>query len=180
MGLLLRVLSLVSISTPTWLHALVAYLLEIPSLIAVVLPALLSIALWSLVSRVVSLRELALPFLYGTSLSVTFSYWQEIDGVLTLHMLAGYFLLCVLLPRSDRPTWVHAYGLSFFSLLAADVWCAMQRDIAQFGYLRPEFYLGVGGAGFCDDLFILPIATAATLLVLGLIEVPLSSRPSSR
>ena len=168
-----------SASTPTWLHTLVAYLLEIPPLIAVVLPALVSIALWSLVPAVLPVRELALPFLYGTSLSVTFSYWQEIDGVLTLHMLAGYFLLCVLLPRSDRPTWAQAYGLSFFSLLAADVWCAIQRDIAQFGYLRPEFYRGVGGAGLCDDLFIVPIATAATLAVIALTEV-LSNLATSR
>jgi len=169
----------VSTSIPTWLHALIAYLLEIPPLIAVVLPALLSIALWSLVPVVLPLRELALPFLYGTSLSVTFSYWQEIDGVLTLHMLAGYFLLCVLLPRSDRPTWAHAYGLSFSSLLAADVWCAIQRDIAKFGNLRPEFYRGVGGAGFCDDLFVVPIATAATLAILGLTEL-LLRRSTSR
>jgi hypothetical protein len=159
----------------------VAYLLEIPPLIAIVLPALVSIALWSLAPTVaVPMRELALPFLYGTSLSVTFSYWQELDGVLSIHMLAGYFLLCVLLPRADRPTWAQAYGLSFASLLAADLWCAIQHDIAQFGYLRPEFFRGVGGAGFCDDLFILPIATAMTLLALGFVELQVARRPSSQ
>lgn len=140
---------------------LAGYLREPDTLIAVLLPACAALLCLVLRAPGACLRLQLQAFVLGTASSVLCSFWVEVDGVLSLHMLPGYALVLVLAPAEYRPGPPRAFAFTFFSMLMADVICAAQYPLLSTGSIPAWFYHGVGGAGFGDALFCVPPCVAA-------------------
>jgi hypothetical protein len=129
---------------------------------AVLLPALIALGLWQ------SSRERALPpfsallFIAGCALSVVFSLSREVGDQQSVHCLPGYALLVLLVPKQYQPSWRQAFGLSFASMLIADLWGAITYFYST-GPIPPSFYYGIGGAGFEDALSLTPWLLAISM-----------------
>ena len=135
-------------------HSLPGYLQLTSMREAVLAPAGISIALWNW-NRHRPLPEFsAALFLAGIALSLVFSVFRDTGAEQSIHALPGYALLMVLMPQRFQPTWQQSFGLSFSSMLIADVWGAAAHCVTQDGHIPVTFYYGIGGAGFCDGLFI--------------------------
>lgn len=106
----------------------------------------------------------AVTFVLGTTLSVVFSLHRTTGDEEVLLGLPGYALLLLLLPLRFSPSWQQAFVCNFASLLIADLWGAATPHLIH-GSLPNDFYFGVGGAGFGDQLFLVPLLMAPVMVV---------------
>lgn len=136
-----------------------SYLAEPSTLIAVIGPFFISALL-----LVIHRKSLGGPYreavVLGTLVSILVAYWEKQDVVLSLHLLPGYPLVLVFLPRIYRPRPAVAYALCFFSMLTADLARVYWYAAAGGSDISDPPYLGIGGAGVLDALFLVPILCA--------------------
>jgi len=160
-------------------HNLLAYFEQPQTCCSVLLPIALSVAFIAMTAPSVLPRYHGLTFVLGTLVSVVFSIHRVLGGEETLQILPGYALVIVLLPRQFQPTWAQAYGLSFLSLILADVWGVATPHLTH-GSLPADFYFGIGGAGLTDQLSVGPWLAALPLMLQDwLIRRGIASQPIS-
>ena len=153
----------------TWLHLkwlqllslpLSVYLLNIMTIEGIILPTLFSIGLLWKYWRQVKDQKIILGFLlFAVTLGLFTQYW----GITGLHLFTGGFVIwpILVLLLGDRFPWPLAYPLTFIGILIPDLYGAGMAADWSGGW-----FFGVGGAGFHDGLFLMPLETliAAALL----------------
>jgi hypothetical protein len=97
-------------------------------------------------------------FLASTVIGVYTHFWSS-TGYHFFDAGIIFWPLVSFLERRFHPLW--AYPLTFFAMLADDVWGA-----GQYGHWAGNFWFGVGGDGFHDGLFIGPMTALALSLLL--------------
>jgi len=142
----------------------VNYLLRPEIGLAVLLPGLISLGILGFYarngkvsSRLQLLWVLALPVCYYCA------RWELTAEGSQLYLYSAFSVACLLLlfNRISVPPAL-AYSLTFLSLWWVDVTHALCRALECDAPLA-QFYVGVGGAGFRDALFLLPLLTAAAV-----------------
>jgi hypothetical protein len=149
-----------------------AYLLSYfstPSiLLAVVAPGLISaIIYWSY--RRAGKVSPRLQVLWFVALAVTFflARWESSEEVQRLNIYSAFSVAClVLLYFRVYIAPALAYALTFLSLWWVDVTHALCQAVLC-GWDLDRFYVGVGGAGFYDALFVVPLMTATFVAMIG-------------
>ncbi len=125
-----------------------------------VMPFLISLALSFKYLRRVQDQQIILGFLlFAVTMGVCTQYW----GITGLHLLTGGFVIwpVLVLLLGDRLPWPMVYPLAFVGTLIPDLYGAGMAD-----HWTSRWFFGVGGAGFHDGLFLVPLETliAAALL----------------
>lgn len=147
----------------------VNYLLRREIGFAVLLPGLLSLCILSFYvrngkvsNRLQLLWILALPVAYYCA------SWELTAEGARLYIYSAFSVVCLLLlfKRIYVPPAL-AYSLTFLSLWWVDVTRALCRALECDAPLA-QFYVGVGGAGLRDALFLLPLLTAAAVAYAGM------------
>ncbi len=126
----------------------------------VLLPALLSIGLLLTYWRQVKDQKIILGFLF---FAVTMGLFTQYWGITGLHLFTGGFVIwpVLVLLMGDRFPWPLAYPLTFIGTLIPDLYGAgMAADWSG------RWFFGVGGAGFRDALFLVPLETLIAAVVL--------------
>ena len=153
----------------TWLHLkwlqflalpLSVYLFNVMTIEGAILPALISTGLLLKYWRQVKDQKIILGFLlFAVTMGLFTQYWS-ITG---LHLLTGGLVIWPLLVLilGDRFPWPLAYPLTFIGTLIPDIYGAGMAADWSGGW-----FFGVGGAGFRDALFLVPLEAliAAVLL----------------
>jgi hypothetical protein len=141
--------------------ALLKYLASPSIQLAVLIPGLISVAIYWFYRRAgrVSYR---LQILWFVALALTFYFarWEQTEDVQRLYMYSGFSVAClVLLFFRVYISPALAYALTFLSLWWVDITHALcQAVLCEWELDR--FYVGVGGAGMLDTLFVVPLMTA--------------------
>jgi len=141
--------------------ALLKYLGSPAVLFAVLLPGLISVAIyWSYRRAGKVSRRLQVLWLLALGLTFYFAHWEQSEDVQRLYMYSGFSIVClVLLFFRVYISPALAYALTFLSLWWVDITHALcQALLCQWDLER--FYVGVGGAGVFDTLFVVPLLTA--------------------
>lgn len=125
-----------------------------------ILPTLFSIWLLRKNWRQVKDQQIILGFLFfAITMGVSTQYW----GITGLHLLTGGFVIwpVLVLLLGDRLPWPMVYPLAFVGTLVPDLYGAGMAN-----HWTGRWFFGVGGAGFHDGLFLVPLETliAAALL----------------
>ena len=153
----------------TWLHLewlqflalpTSVYLFNIMTIEGAVLPALTSIGLLLKYWRQVKDQQIILGFLlFAVTMGLFTQYW----GITGLHLFTGGLVIwpILVLLLGGRLPWPLAYPLTFIGILIPDLFGA---GIAA-GWSGGWFF-GVGGAGFHDDVFLVPLETLIAAAVL--------------
>jgi len=153
----------------TWLHLewlrflalpISVYLFNIMTIEGAILPALISMGLLLKYWRQAKDQQILLGFLlFAVTMGLFTQYW----GVLGLHLFTGGFVIwpVLVLLLGDRLPWLMTYPLAFICTLIPDLYGA---GIAS--HWTGRCFFGVGGAGFHDGMFFVPLETliAAALL----------------
>ncbi|WP_254892704.1 hypothetical protein [Acidithiobacillus thiooxidans] len=126
----------------------------------VLLPSLISIGLLLKYWRQVKDQQIIIGFLlFAVTISLFTQYW----GITGLHLFTGGFVIWPVLVflLGDRLPWPMAYPLAFVGTLLPDLYGAGMMN-----HWTGRWFFGVGGAGFQDGLFLVPLETliAAALL----------------
>ena len=119
----------------------------------VAIPALISAGILLKYWRQVKDQQIILGFLF---FAVTMGLFTQYWGITGLHLLTGGFVIWPLLVLllGDRFPWPLAYPLTFIGTLIPDIYGAgMAADRSGGWFFR------VGGAGFQDALFLVPLET---------------------
>jgi hypothetical protein len=126
----------------------------------VLLPALLSIGLLLKYWRQVKDQQIILGFLF---FAVTMGLFTQYWGITGLRLFTGGFVIWPLLVLllGDRFPWLLAYPLTFIGTLIPDIYGAGMAADWSGGW-----FFGVGGAGFQDALFLVPLETLIAAAVL--------------
>ncbi len=136
------------------------YLLSLVTLKGAILPALISTWLLLHYWRQVKDQQIILGFLlFALTIGLYTQYW----GTTGLHVFTGSIVIwpVLVLLLGDRFPWALAYPLTFICTLIPDLYGAgMAADWSS------GWYFGVGGAGFHDGLFLVPLETLAACIVL--------------
>lgn len=133
-----------------------SYLKSLTTQYAVLLPAGLGACF--------GLRALRLDhgraWLYTTAATVYTARWEFSEHTTQLFLLPWFFLYLAV-SLYWRHAWhpAQAYLLTYLSLLSVDVVLALARAWQAKEPLS-QFYLGVGGAGVQDALFVMPLCAA--------------------
>jgi hypothetical protein len=141
--------------------ALLRYLASPAVQLAVLLPGLISTGIYWTYRRAgkVSFR---LQLLWFVALALTFFFarWELSEDVQQLYIFSGFSVAClVLLYFRVYISPALAYALTFLSLWWVDITHALcQAVLCEWDLDR--FYVGVGGAGVFDTLFVVPLMTA--------------------
>ena len=125
-----------------------------------ILAALISIGLLLKYWRQVKDQQIILGFLF---FAVTMGMFTQYWGITGLHLFTGGFVIWPLLVLllGDRLPWPLAYPLTFIGTLIPDIYGAgMAADWSS------GWFFGVGGAGFQDALFLVPLETLIAAVVL--------------
>ncbi len=161
--------TLQTISGMAWLHLetlqfrslpLVIYLTDPLSQEGAVIPFLISLILSSKYLRRIQDRQIILGFLlFAITMGLFTQYW----GITGLHLFTGGLMIWPVLVflLGDRLPWPMTYPLAFIGTLIPDLYGAGMMN-----HWTGRWFFGVGGAGFQDGLFIVPLETviAAALL----------------
>ena len=153
----------------TWLHLkwlrflalpISIYLFNIMTIEGAILPALISAGLLLKYWRQVKDQQIILGFLlFAVTAGMFTQYW----GITGLHLFTGGFVVwpVLVLLLGDRFPWPLAYPLTFIGTLIPDLYDAGTAADWQNGW-----FFDVGGAGFRDGLFLVPLETlmAAAML----------------
>ncbi|MBU2805400.1 hypothetical protein HF283_09825 [Acidithiobacillus ferrooxidans] len=129
-------------------------------MVGTVLPVTFSAILFFLYWRQAKDQRLIIAFLlFAVTMGLVTQYW----GILGLHLFTGSLIVwpVVVLLLGDRFPWPLAYPLAFIGTLIPDIYGAGIAADWSGGW-----FFGVGGAGFHDGLFLVPLDTliAAVLL----------------
>ena len=98
-------------------------------------------------------QQIILGFLF---FAVTMGLFTQYWGITGLHLFTGGFVIwpVLVLLMGDRLPWLLAYPLTFIGILIPDLYGAgMAAD------WTGGWFFGVGGAGFRDGLFLVPLET---------------------
>jgi len=151
------------LSSPGY-QAFVNYLLQPETRWAVLLPGILSIAILIYYARAGRIsKRLRLLWLLALPIAYFCARWDSTPEGDQLYTFSAFSVAClILLFRRVYIPPALAYALTFVSLWGVDMTRAMCRmlecDIPLW-----QFYIGVGGAGARDALFLLPLMTAAAV-----------------
>ncbi|MEB8486501.1 MULTISPECIES: DUF1614 domain-containing protein [Acidithiobacillus] len=125
-----------------------------------ILAALVSTGLLLKYWRQVKDQQIILGFLF---FAVTMGMFTQYWGITGLHLFTGGFVIwpVLVLLLGDRFPWLLAYPLTFIGTLIPDLYDAGTAADWQNGW-----FFDVGGAGFRDGLFLVPLETlmAAAML----------------
>ncbi len=126
----------------------------------IVISALISTGLLPKYWRQVKDQQIILGFLF---FAVTMGLFTQYWGITGLHLFTGGFVIwpILVLLLGDRFPWPLAYPLTFVGTLIPDLYGA---GIAA-GW-QNDWLLGVGGAGFQDGMFIVPLEALMAAAVL--------------
>ena len=153
----------------TWLHLkwlqflalpLSVYLFNVMTIEGAILPALISTGLLLKYWRQVKDQQIILGFLF---FAVTMGLFTQHWGITGLHLLTGGFVIwpVLVLLLGDRFPLPLAYPLTFIGALIPDLYGAGMSADWQRGW-----FFGVGGAGFYDGLFLVPLETLVVAAML--------------
>ncbi len=125
-----------------------------------VIPGIISLFIVILQWRQVKDQQIIVGFLlFAVIMGLFTQYW----GITGLHLFTGGFVIwpILVLLLGDRFPWPLAYPLTFIGTLIPDLYDAGTAADWQNGW-----FFGVGGAGFRDGLFLVPLETlmAAAML----------------
>ena len=126
----------------------------------VLLPAFISTWLLLKYWRQVKDQQIIFGFLF---FAVTMGLFTQYWGITGLHLFTGGFVIwpVIVLLLGDRFPWPLAYPLTFIGILVPDLYGAgMAAD------WTGGWFFGVGGAGFRDGLFLVPLETLIVSTVL--------------
>lgn len=146
--------------------ALLKYLSSPAVLFAVLLPGLISVAIyWSYRRAGKVSARLQVLWLFALGLTFYFAHWEQSEDAQSLYIYSGFSIAClVLLFFRVYISPALAYALTFLSLWWVDITHALcQAVLCQWDLDR--FYVGVGGAGVFDALFVVPLLTAGFVAV---------------
>jgi len=126
----------------------------------VLLPALLSIGLLLKYWRQVKDQQIILGFLF---FAVTMGLFTQYWGITGLHLFTGGLVIwpILVLLLGDRLPWPLAYPLTFIGTLIPDLY-----GVGVAADWSGNWFFGVGGAGFQDALFLVPLETLIAAVVL--------------
>ncbi len=139
---------------------IMVYLTDITSFEGTILPTLISTGLLLKFWRQVKDQRIILGFLlFAVTIGMFTQYW----GALGLHLFTGGFVIwpVLVLLLGDRLPWPLAYPLTFIGTLIPDLYGAGMAANWSSGW-----FFGVGGAGFQDALFLVPLETLIAAAVL--------------
>ena len=125
-----------------------------------VIPGIISLFIVILQWRQVKDQRIILGFLF---FAVTMGLFTQYWGITGLHLFTGGFVVwpVLVLLLGDRFPWPLAYPLTFVGTLIPDLYGAGIAADWQNGW-----FFGVGGAGFRDGLFLVPLETLIAAAVL--------------
>ena len=140
--------------------AIMTYLTTPACVEGAVIPGIISLFIVILQWRQVKDQGIVIGFLlFAAIMGLVTQYW----GITGLHLFTGGFVIwpVLVLLLGDRFPWPLAYPLTFIGTLIPDLYGAgiaadWQRD----------WFFGVGGAGFQDALFLVPLETLIAAVVL--------------
>ena len=142
-------------------HAILAlYLNGLRTLVGAVIPGLVSLGLFLKYVNQIKDHQTILGFLlFAVTMGLFTQYWS-ITG---LHLLTGGLVIWPLLVllMGDRFPWPLAYPLTFIGTLIPDIYGAGMAADWSGGW-----FFGIGGAGFQDGLFLVPLETLIAAAVL--------------
>jgi hypothetical protein len=142
----------------------VNYVLLPETSLAVLVPGLISLVILGFYVRAGKLSSrMQLLWVLAVAVSYYCARWELTAEVERLYIYSAFSVACVVLlfKRISVPPAL-AYALTFLSLWWVDVTHALCRAIECDAPLY-QFYVGVGGGGAGDALFLLPIMTAAVV-----------------
>ena len=125
-----------------------------------ILPALISTGFLLKYWRQVKDQQMILGFLF---FAVTMGLFTQHWGITGLHLFTGGFVIwpVLVLLLGDRFPWPLAYPLTFIGTLIPDLYGAgMAADWSR------GWFFGVGGAGFHDGLFLVPLETLVVAAIM--------------
>ena len=131
-----------------------------PLIGSVLLAALISTGLLLKFWRQVKDQQIIVGFLlFAVIMGLFTQYW----GITGLHLFTGGFVIwpILVLLLGDRFPWPLAYPLTFIGTLIPDIYGAGMSANWSRGW-----FFGVGGAGFRDGLFLVPLETLIAAAVL--------------
>ena len=143
---------------------LLEYLRSPETHLAVIFPGVLSLAILGFYSRLGRISQ-RLQLLWVLALAIAFysAHWDVSEDMQRLYVYSAFSVTCAMLLFNrmyiSPPL---AYALTFLSLWWVDVTRAFCFAL-ECGRPLEEFYVGVGGAGLLDALFIMPLLTAAVV-----------------
>ena len=125
-----------------------------------IIPSLISIGLLLKYWRQVKDQQIIVGFLlFAVIMGLFTQYW----GITGLHLFTGGFVIwpVLVLLLGDRFPWPLAYPLTFIGTLIPDLYGAgIAAD------WQKDWFFGVGGAGFHDGVFLVPLETLIAAAVL--------------
>jgi len=148
--------------------ALLKYLSSPGIRLSVLLPGLLSVAIYWIYRRAgrVSYR-LQILWCFALALTFFFARWEQSEEVQRLYIYSGFSIAClVMLYFRVYISPALAYALTFLSLWWVDITHALCQAVLC-NWDLDRFYVGVGGAGMMDTLFVVPLMTAAFVAFVG-------------
>ncbi|MHB1750766.1 MAG: DUF1614 domain-containing protein [Acidithiobacillus sp.] len=153
----------------TWLHLeylqllalpIPVYLFNIMTIEGAILPALISTGLLLKYWHQVKDQQIIVGFLlFAVIMGLFTQYW----GITGLHLFTGGLVIwpILVLLLGDRFHWPLAYPLTFIGTLIPDLYGAGMAADWSGGW-----FFGVGGAGFHDGVFLVPLETLIAAAVL--------------
>jgi hypothetical protein len=146
--------------------ALLRYFSDPAVQLAVLLPGIVSVAIYWAYRRAGKV-SFPLQVLWSAALALTFFFarWEHSEDAQRLYIYSGFSVACLVLLyfRVYIPPAL-AYALTFLSLWWVDVTHALcQAVLCKWDLER--FYVGVGGAGVFDTLFVVPLLTACLVAI---------------
>ncbi|MHB1495438.1 MAG: DUF1614 domain-containing protein [Acidithiobacillus sp.] len=153
----------------TWLHLeylqllalpIPVYLFNIMTIEGAILPALISTGLLLKYWHQVKDQQIIVGFLlFAVIMGLFTQYW----GITGLHLFTGGLVIwpILVLLLGDRFPWPLAYPLTFIGTLIPDLYGAGMAADWSGGW-----FFGVGGAGFHDGVFLVPLETLIAAAVL--------------
>lgn len=146
------------LSVDSWVPA--TYVDNPETFVGAIIPALISIGLLLKYWHQVKDQQIILGFLFfAMTMGLFTQYW----GITGLHLFTGGFVIwpVLVLLLGDRFPWPLAYPLTFIGTLIPDMYGAGMAANWSSGW-----FFGVGGAGFRDGLFLVPLETLIVAAVL--------------
>ena len=137
------------------------YLFSPPALVAVLIPGLASLIILTAYASAhrISAR-LRLLWIICLPVTLASTRWIYNGDLHELYLVSVFSVACLLVIfRRMYISPILIYALTFLSLGTVDAMAAFSHAL-KFDLPLDTFYYGVGGAGFVDSLFVVPLGTA--------------------
>ena len=138
----------------------IIYVDDPETFVGAIIPTLITIIILLKYWRHVKDQQMIIGFLFfAMTIGLFTQYW----GITGLHLFTGGFVIwpVLVLLLGDRLPWPLAYPLTFIGTLIPDLYGAGMAADWTVGW-----FFGVGGAGFHDGLFLVPLETLIVAAVL--------------